>query len=275
MNVIDTFSTIHECFVDNAFSIDRWEKYCISISDELPNKLKADISDLDFSNDILPLLNEVIKNFDKLETAHDNFIYLTDGLQERLMNILQYDLDVSIVFYMGLCNGAGWATTLNGHNAVLLGIEKIIELSWYNKADLAGLIYHELGHIWHNTVRSNDSIFSNNSLWMLYREGIAMYIEQLIIGNAGFYHQDKNGWLPWCQSNFKQILKDFLYAVNNSEDTKDFFGDWNNYQGKSDVGYFLGCEIIKQLSEKYDLAELANLKESEFLEQLICMSANT
>ncbi len=275
MNVIDTFSTIHECFVDGAFSMDRWEKYCISISDELPNKLKTDIADLDFSNNILPLLNDVAKNFDKLETAHGNFLCLTDGLCERLKNVLQFDLDVSIVFYLGLCNGAGWATTLNGHNAVLLGIEKILELSWYNKADLAGLIYHELGHIWHNTVRSNANVFSNNSLWLLYREGIAMYIEQLIIDNPNFYHQDKNGWLHWCQSNLKQISKDFLYAVNTGEDTKDFFGDWNDYQGKSDVGYFLGCETIKQLSDKYDLTELANIKESDFWEQLICISANT
>jgi len=40
---------------------------------------------------------------------------------------------------------------------------------------------------------------------------------------------------------------------------KTFFGDWCNYQGYSDVGYFIGCQFVKSLAEKYPIDQLAKL----------------
>lgn len=273
MKIIDTFSMIPNCFIDNKFNIERWEKYCNSISPELVDKLTTDIADYDFKSDILPVLNSVPKNLDKLNVAHQSFLSLTADLSKKTQDVLQTNLDVLVVFYLGLCNGAGWATQLEGAPVVLLGAEKIIELSWYNKSDMAGLIYHELGHIWHNALRSKASgSFSDKNLWQLYREGMAMYVEQLLIDDKMFYHQDQCGWLNWCQSNKRDLFGAFLDRIINAESTRDFFGDWNAFDGISDVGYYLGCEMVKELSKKYTLIELANLEESDIYSQLNVMS---
>lgn len=269
MKIIDTFIDIHKCYLNNRFELENWIKYADSISPTLADKLLNDIEGYDFQKDVLPILNEVPCNIDKVNLAHQSFLSLTNGLVERISCDLNSNIDVDIIFYLGLCNGAGWATTLDDKPVVLLGVEKIIELSWYDKTDLAGLLYHELGHIWHDQTRSGTcSRFKNDSLWQLYREGIAMYVEQLLLNDLNFYHQDNDGWLLWCDSNKTELLNEFSTRIKNQKATIDFFGDWNNYKGKSDTGYFLGCELIKVLAEKYSMIELANIDEELFYTEL-------
>ena len=86
-----------------------------------------------------------------------------------------------------------------------------------------------------------------------------MYIEQLLCGDREFYHQNTNDWLDWCKNNQKRMYQLFLTKIKNEESTQGFFGDWNSIEGKSDVGYYLGCELVKHLSLQYSLKELANL----------------
>ena len=63
-----------------------------------------------------------------------------------------------------------------------------------------------------------------------------------------------------------------MQCINDKKSTYDFFGDWNHYEGRSDVGYYLGCEMIKKLSTKHSLFELANFEEADILEQLKSMA---
>ena len=84
-----------------------------------------------------------------LARAHAPFLRATESLAERVGHLLPGMPDVDIVFYLGLCNGAGWATEFRGQPTVLIGVEKVLELSWKAEAYMKSLIYHELGHIWH------------------------------------------------------------------------------------------------------------------------------
>ena len=86
-----------------------------------------------------------------------------------------------------------------------------------------------------------------------------MYIEQLLCGDPDFYHQDKDGWLDWCRINRNHLFAEYLKRVKNGENTQQFFGDWNSFEGKSDIGYYLGGELIKYLSKDRSLSEIANL----------------
>lgn len=95
-----------------------------------------------------------------------------------------------------------------------------------------------------------------------------MYVEQLLCGKDDFYHQNKGNWLEWCKENQSFLYKEYIRRIDCGESVRDFFGDWSNYQGKSDVGYYLGCEFVKTLLEKYTLNQLANLSLSEIEGQL-------
>lgn len=149
-----------------------------------------------FEKDFLPIINSVYLN-PSLSKLHDSFLQVTDGLNKCIISNFGREIDVDIVLYPGLCNAAGWVKKINGRDTVLLGVEKIIELNWFDLKSMCGLIYHELGHIYHAQHgvlyrKSGDN--RKNFIWQLFMEGIAMHFEQVCVGDLEFYHQDTNGW---------------------------------------------------------------------------------
>ena len=196
------------------------------------------------------------------EQAHTSFLSVTHELQERIYKVLHTELEVTLLLYLGMCNGAGWATELNGRPAVLLGIEKIVELGWHTERAMAGLIYHELGHTWHMQRRHGKKEAKtprDKALWQLYAEGVAMHCEQLLIGDFDFFHQDTNGWLDWCRRNRPALFAEYRRRVDAGESVAPFFGDWNTFLGQADVGYYLGAEVAASLAVQYGLELLADL----------------
>jgi hypothetical protein len=65
-------------------------------------------------------------------------------------------------------------------------------------------------------------------------------------------------WLSWCQQHESWLAKEFLERLERAS-VKDFFGSWFGIQGKSQTGYFLGHEFIRELEKSYSLKEIALL----------------
>lgn len=261
MKIINSCGKIKSIF-KNGFSINLWREYATEISEELPTKCENDAKSYDFNKDVLPVI-ELALNEEKIDLVSKNFQLVTNKLNENLSKLFKEEPDIDIILYLGLCNGAGWATTLNNKNTVLLGIEKIIELNWYDEKNLSGLILHEIGHLWHKlngNFNLPDFTKRRKSIEQLYCEGIAMVCEQILCGDDEFYHQDKDGWLNWCCEHESELKKEYLSRLNSKESVQDFFGDWSSYNGHSDVGYFLGCRFIRHLMKRYPLKDIANMK---------------
>ena len=261
MKIINTCEQIKATFVDG-FNIDLWRKYTEEISNELPSKCENDAKGYDFEKDVLPVLNLALNN-EKIDFVSKNFQSVIKTLKSNLNKLFDKELDINIVLYLGLCNGAGWATTLDGKNTVLLGIEKIIELGWGDETNMRALILHEIGHLWHKlngNLHIPEYTKRRKGISQLYCEGVAMVCEHILCGDDEFYHQDKNGWLNWCYENENDIKKEYLRRLNEKESVQDFFGDWCSYNGRSDVGYFLGCRFVRFLMKANSLKEIANMK---------------
>lgn len=262
MRIINTFDSISKCYVNGNFDINAWRKYTSIFSLELSDKCEQDSQSYNFAKDILPVLNNAFTFHEKMESANNSFLSISKKLKRNIDKISHTDLELDIILYLGLCNGAGWATTLDGKNAILLGIEKIIELNWQGETEMQALIFHEVGHIWHKThgnLYFDISTETEKSILQLYQEGVAMKCEHLLCGDDNYYHQNKDNWLDWCVENESQIKNEYLKRMNNNASTQDFYGDWCNYCGYSDVGYFLGCKFIEYLEKEYTLIEIANL----------------
>ncbi len=261
MEIIDTFPHIMAAYDGTAFHFERWKSY---IDRALPNVSSLFVSDMEKSlatgnvsweRDYLPVLNAVQVQEEQRKRAHDSFCSATENLERTLYDRFGKSLDVDIVFYLGLCNGAGWVTEWNGRKAVFLGIEKIIELDWCGQDDMYGLIYHELGHVYQWQYGILDRSFDNDAdrfLWQLFTEGIAMYFEQVLVGDPNYFHQDKAGWKKWCGEHLERIKSDFdrdLKTMNFSN--QRYFGDWVSYNGYGDVGYYLGCMFVRYILAAY------------------------
>lgn len=261
MKIINTCDKIKSVFADG-FTIDLWRKYASEISKELPSKCEKDAKEYDFYKSVFPIL-EASLSAEKIDFVSRSFQTVIETLNENLTKLFDTEPDINIILYMGLCNGAGWATTLDGKNTVLLGIEKIIELNWGDDANMRALILHEIGHLWHKTngnIHIGEYSKRGRCIAQLYCEGVAMVCEHILCGDSEFYHQDKDGWLSWCYKNENEIKREYLRRLNEIESVQDFFGDWCSWRGHSDVGYFLGCRFIENLMKSYSLKEIARMR---------------
>ncbi len=266
ITVIDTYAQIRALLAEGGFAMARWERYAAAVSPRLPALIHADIREYDFEKQILPVLQFLYAHGELLEQAHAAFVQATDGLEQRCRKAVAQRFDSRVIFYLGLCSGAGWATELDGIPTVLLGVEKIVELHWTDCRSMAGLIDHELGHEWHFQNRHTPTGYGTareRALWKLYSEGMAMYFEQRLCDDPHFYHQDHDGWLGWCRARRADLIREYLRRIDHGESIQGFFGDWCSYEGHSDTGYYLGTELVRRAAEMYRPEELLNLSMAQ------------
>lgn len=278
IRIIDTYSQINSLFEKEKFNQVKWEEYINSIYDNSAHLFLDDLKEclnsgnFTYEKDILPTLNAVYKH-PQLETLHSSFCDVTEGLNKKVTDCFGRELDIDIVLYVGLCNGAGWVTNINGRNVILLGIEKILELNWCDKKSMSGLIYHELGHAYHKQYgrfHQHSDSDDRNFVWQLFTEGIAMYFEQVLVNDFTYYHQDINGWLNWCEVHYQQMLEDFNNDLPTmTKSNQRYFGDWVSYNGKGDVGYYLGTKFVQQLCRKYNFEWIINLDIDSIYQEYI------
>lgn len=224
MKIINTCEKI-KVFFQEGFDKELWRKYTSEISEELTLKCENDAKKYDFNKDILPVIENALYK-EKLDALSENFNVVVKMLNANLSELFDNEPDISIILYLGLCNGAGWATTLEGKNTVLLGVEKIIELSWHDEENIRALIFHEIGHLWHKlngNLRILEFTKRRKSIAQLYCEGVAMVCEHILCGDNDFYHQDKDGWLDWCYKNENEIKREYLRRLDEKESVQDFF----------------------------------------------------
>lgn len=266
MRIINTYPAICSAYEGAVFHFEKWKSYIDSV---LPGASSLFISELkqcletgEFSweKDYLPVLNAVMLRDEVREKAHDSFCRATEHLERSIYDKFGKRLDVDLVFYLGLCNGAGWVTEYQGRRTVFLGIEKIMELNWCGIDDMQGLLYHELGHVYQGQYGVLERTFDHNAdsfLWQLFTEGTAMYFEQALAGDPDYFHQDRDGWKKWCDDHFNEIKADFDRDLETMTfDSQRYFGDWVKYNGHGDVGYYLGCRFVRYILSAYEFDEI-------------------
>ena len=252
--VIDTVPLFPFSGPSASFELPRWEAY---MDAALPGAKELCLRDMrecvaagyPWETAFLPVLNAAVRDSDARQKTAASFHRAADGLEQRLCARFGRVPDVDVVLYLGLCSGAGWATEVDGRPAVLLGIEKIIELGWYGLADMNALILHELGHLYHFQFGSDLRALQHTSdalLWQLFSEGVATVFEQDALDTPDFFHQDKDGWKAWCDAHCAMIAARFAADLGRMTPAKqNYFGDWVRFDGQPDVGYYLGARFVR------------------------------
>lgn len=283
INIIDTFKDYEICFhgkLDLSIEdkIDLWEKCYISKYPELEKKCKDSYDAKGYSWRTIArekVFNRTEKDFNKMICAYRNILIALKNINTRAEEVFDLDLDINLVLYCGLCNSAGWVDTYNSKRAILYGIDKIAELNWHTTEKIESLISHELCHVVHFQIRGEDNLPGNVSrnnynkgIWSLYEEGFAQFFQYKLLGKE----VDSRGraWIEECRINERQLKKLYLEALHDEmKGTRDFFGDWFKVLGISDVGYFLGAELIRKLYIQYNIAYIAQLPFIEIENQVM------
>ena len=256
MNIIDATKDILTAYEAGQFSLEQWKSYMDSSVPQAKALCLHDMEDsiatgLSWEADYLPVLNAVPQSSDKLKKLAQSFYQVTENLDGTISAKFGKSLDVDIILYLGLCNGAGWVTAVGGRTTVLLGVEKIIELDWCGVDAMNALILHELGHVYqaqYGVLHRKLDNTRDQFLWQLFTEGIAMVFEQEIVGDPDYFHQDKAGWKKWCAQNEKLIMQSFCNDLDTmTRADQRYFGDWVSFNGYPDVGYYLGARFVRFL----------------------------
>ena len=268
MRIIDVTKDIEKLYKNGVFDLGLWESYMQSALPAAAPLCLDDMQDgmaigLSWENDYLPVLNGLRAQPELAAAARRSFEKITHGLERKIKDRFGRTPDADIILYPGLCNGAGWVTELNSKTAVLLGIEKIVELRWCGVDDMTGLIYHELGHVYQKQfgVLERDLNEPEQSfLWQLFTEGIAMVFEQELVGGAEYFHQDKDGWKAWCDANEQRIARAFMRDLPAMTDANQrYFGDWVSFEGHPDTGYYLGARFVRSILKHADFDAIISL----------------
>ncbi|MFA6648949.1 MAG: hypothetical protein WCS48_02530 [Candidatus Izemoplasmatales bacterium] len=263
----NTVEQIENIFMSGSFSIENWINYIERLFPNSSSIFLEDIKDYDFKSKCLPILNNVIVNRDKITKISLIFDHITLNLESTVNKYFNRPIDVEIVLYLGLCNGAGWVTDINGQTKVLLGIEKILELNWDDEIQMKGLIYHELGHVYQKQYGVLDRVFNHlqdKYLWQLFTEGVAMHFEQMLVGDFSYYHQDDGDWKQYYDSHLVELKKDFNKDIEIMNDQNQrYFGDWVLYNSYSDAGYYLGAKLIQYIRKYIDFNEIISFSINE------------
>ena len=263
MRAINTAEEMLAAFEGNRFDLEKWKRYmdasvpgakamCLG---DMQSCLSAGFS---WEKDYLPVLNAVRQNVEKRMEAVDSFRAVAERLDETILGRFGRTVDADVVLYLGLCNGAGWVADVGGRTAILLGIEKIMELDWCGRDAMIGLIVHELGHVYqfqYGTARGECRGLPDQFLWQLFAEGVAMVFEQEIVGDSEYFHQDAHGWKAWCDRNAERIKASFAVDIHHmTREDQRYFGDWVRFDGHGDTGYYLGARFVRFLlkSEDFD-----------------------
>lgn len=281
MNIINTSAYIPFLFNENHFDLDKWKTY---MDTQIPGAKELCLHDMEecvgvgysWRDDFLPVLNLVAADRLKFEKTVGTFQAITDGIDARIVEVFNKTIDADVILYIGLCNGAGWVTSVNGRTTILLGIEKIMELNWCDTDDMTGLILHELGHVYHSQYglfKWNTDSSQDEFILQLFTEGVAMVFEQEVIGNSEYFHQDKNNWKKWCDEHVEHIKRAFYRDLNSmTRENQRYFGDWISFEGHTDVGYYLGTLFVRNLLRsdsfenviQYDIHKIKS-KYAEFI----------
>jgi len=257
LTVFDTFAQVERLCEQGSFAQAAWRAYAQALPAGVPEacikefEIVLAMPSIAFDTHYAPVYKRLWDNPVLRAQAHQNFVRVVDGLQQQVVAAFGRSPQVDIVWYLGLCNGAGWVTDFHGRTHMLLGIEKIIELDWGNLPRLTGLVHHEMGHVYHaqfGTLASTPPDDPAQFIWQLFTEGVAMCFEHRLADSFDSYHQYGQGWKSWCDANLARIAADFdadLPTITRA--TQRWFGDWVLYRGHSDVGYYLGSKFVQHI----------------------------
>ncbi len=258
MNVIDLSGDMSSAFTDGCFDLEKWKNY---MDRSLPGAKALCLADMrevldagySWEKVFLPVLNAVAQDAGKREEVIASFRRVTETLDERIRARFGRTVDADLVLYLGLCNGAGWVTPVNGKTAVLLGLEKIMELDWGQPEAMTGLIFHELGHVYqeqYGVLRRELASLPDQLLWQLFTEGVAMVFEQELAGDPEHFHQYNADWKRWCDAHAELILQSFRDDLPvMTHENQRYFGDWVRFLDHGDTGYYLGARFVRFLLE--------------------------
>jgi hypothetical protein len=245
-----------------------WREFYANHAPALPERLYGDYSDEE--GGWLPIARDRVwpmhaERMGRMKAANKAIRETYADIYRLAGERLGFTGPLVLVTYVGIGNGAGWATQWEGLPAVLLGIENIAELNWHERPSVCGLLSHEIGHLFMTSVRGAEATekLTEDPHLCLFEEGFAQHCEHVIVGSDTWHCASQPGWVEWCAAHEPMLAGEFLRRVHDRKLWREFFGSWFEIDGRIQTGYFLGCRMVERMNHRMSLCEIAGLPEQD------------
>ncbi len=210
---------------------------------------------------VFPFLDDRLSD---MQRARDGLASRLASIDARARRSLQVDFEVTYILHVGLGCGAGWATSYGGRPAVLFGLENAAEEGMVEAESLDRLAAHEFSHLAHRHWRQLAGLDEGHGpWWQLVEEGLARRAEARILGDVSPpSEQLADDWEDWCRANRAWLAEAFLETIRSGEPVNCFFGSWLEVGGRSETGYYLGEQVVREWERSLALEEIAQLEAS-------------
>ncbi len=165
-----------------------------------------------------------------------------------------------VIAFVGVFTANAWMDELDGRPTVFFALEAEPETVWHPTAGV-----HELAHAAHFTLASAG--------WLDGVPGLAMMCEAIAIGAtlrlvpdaAGERHfgvDDHAAWERACRAGWEHARRELLgcFEAHDERARRRFFWpDWgrDDHDVPERVGYYAAAHVIRALTERHELAEIA------------------
>ena len=189
----------------------------------------------------------------RLRRCHARLMDVLETQRMALRQIFGVDVDnLVVVLYHGIGNAAGWATSYAERDAVLFGIDKIVELGWDTLERLTDLVAHEIAHVMHarrrgETLAEFARQCGEDWAFRLYAEGVATDVENRFYGRE----RTQLSWVEACRRREAELKYEYTRLLETNQSCQAFFGDWHAVDGIADAGYYLGARWIGTLRKTH------------------------
>jgi len=122
------------------------KKYPELLSKQTKVYEEAGVNWQEIAKKLFPL---ILQRLSLMRKARDNILVVGNRICTKASEKLELNFNITLVIYVGIGCGAGWATTYNREPAILLGLENIAEEKWHTKNKIKALLSHEIGHLVH------------------------------------------------------------------------------------------------------------------------------
>lgn len=273
IDLVDTFPDFLELWFEQvATSVDSIKELWLTYMHPYPHLLQKQIQcyqkdGIDWSQlakeRVFPLYTV---NLGRMQTAHDS-VKRSHRVLLQLNEEYRILPQPSLVIYVGIGCGAGWATTYDGRPAILTGLEKIAECNWQEPHLVTSLLAHEYGHLYQSNRRLHISEKDVKPQTMtLFREGFAQWFDHLVSGSESWslcVRLNDATWPAWCAENSRLLASEYLEIIETNRPANAFFGDWLEVHGRKQVGYYLGHAFVESLRQRISMVQIAELVDVE------------
>ena len=209
-----------------------------------------------------------------IKQIHRNFVPIIREVVDEYIREYQVSYPIKVNLIVG-----GFGSNAYTHKQIIPNITFALEKLSPEPDHLRTIVAHEFGHATHNIV-SNESgtnwkqVNWNSPLIWLFQEGVATHLSRRTARNLHpsiyfSFNDEGYEWLTFCESNKKEIKKEFVKDLTN-ENPQSLFREWfsingGNRFGYSRLAYFIGDMFFQDLIQmKGEKNAIISWKEQDF-----------